>query len=212
MSYIFLDESGDLGFDFSKSRTSSYFLITILFSPNRASIEKIVKHTHTNLKKKHKQKGGVLHAYREKPITRQRLLGALAKKDVKVLCIRLNKRKVYTRMQNEKAVLYNYVVNILLDRILTKKLIPLDKQITLIASRKETNQFLNLNFKAYLQERTFQNHKLPLKIEVKTPHEEKALQAVDFVSWAIFRKYEKGDEFYYQLFKDIVFEDSPLFP
>jgi hypothetical protein len=28
MSYIFIDESGDLGFDFTKPKTSRYFLIT----------------------------------------------------------------------------------------------------------------------------------------------------------------------------------------
>jgi len=42
MPYIFLDESGDLGFDFSKKRTSKYFIITCLFATNKRPIEKIV--------------------------------------------------------------------------------------------------------------------------------------------------------------------------
>lgn len=40
------------------------------------------------------------------------------------MTILLNKRKVYTRLQDEKVVLYNYVTNILLDRIFTKRLLP----------------------------------------------------------------------------------------
>ena len=40
MAYIFLDESGDLGFDFSKKRTSRYFIITCLFVSHKRPIEK----------------------------------------------------------------------------------------------------------------------------------------------------------------------------
>jgi len=41
--------------------------------------------------------------------------------------------------------------------------------------------------------------------------EVQALQAVDFVSWAIFRKYEYGDEFYYNIVKGKIIEENPLF-
>jgi len=30
MAYIFMDESGDLGFDFKKKKTSRYFVVTFL--------------------------------------------------------------------------------------------------------------------------------------------------------------------------------------
>jgi hypothetical protein len=38
-----------------------------------------------------------------------------------------------------------------------------------------------------------------IDIKIKTPFEEKSLQAVDFVSWAIFRKYEYRDDNYYKI-------------
>jgi hypothetical protein len=47
---------------------------------------------------------------------------------------------------------------------------------------------------------------------IKTPAEEKALQVVDFVSWAIFRKYEKKDRGYYNIIKKKIVEESSLFP
>lgn len=60
MSYIFLDESGDLGFDFNKKKTSKFFIVTFLFMENnKLSIEKIIKKTHFELKKKIKRKIGV---------------------------------------------------------------------------------------------------------------------------------------------------------
>lgn len=211
MAYIFLDESGDLGFDFTKKNTSNFFIITFLFTEDKRIVEKLVKNTHATLKKKHKQRGGVLHAYRETRITKERLLKKLNEQNVAILTIFLDKKKVYTKMQDEKDVLYNYVTNILLDRIFTKKLIPTNKKITLIASRKETNKFLNLNFSNYLSDQARINHKLDLDVEIKTPHEEKGLQAVDFVSWAIFRKHEYGDESYYTLFKKKILEERSLF-
>jgi len=212
LSYIYLDESGDLGFDFTKKRTTKYFIITILFAPNYRIVQKVVRQVHAMVKRTHKDSGRIMHAYREKPVTIQRLLRKLVEKDIKVMCIYLNKQKVYTRLQDEKAVLYNYVTNILLDRILSRKLINTADKVTLVASRKETSKFLNQNFRDYLQMQVTANHHLPIEIKIKTPHEEKCLQAVDFVSWSIFRKYEYGDDTYYNYIKDVILEENPLFP
>ncbi len=208
-----MDESGNLGFNFNKRGTSSYFLITFLLIENKRSIEKCVKKVHTGLRKKYK-KVGVLHAYIEEPVTKKRLLSLLSKKDCKIMTILLNKKKVYTKLQDEKPVLYNYITNILLDRIFSKKLLHSGDpdSIEIIASRKETNKFLNQNFKSYLQSQIAKNHNINVTISIKTPAQEKALQAVDFVSWAIFRKHEYGDATYYNIIKDNIIEENPLFP
>lgn len=212
MAFIFMDESGDLGFDFQKRGTTKNFLITCLFTSNKRPIEKCVKKVHSGLRTKYKCRGTVLHAYNEKPATRIRLLRCLAEKDAHIVTIALNKRKVYTRLQEEKVVLYNYVTNILLDRIFTRKLIPIEEKIELIASKRETNKFLNTNFKNYLENQVVNDHGIDLEVEIKTPSEEKSLQAVDFASWAIFRKYEHGDDDYYKIIKGSIVEETPLFP
>ncbi|MEK7160234.1 MAG: DUF3800 domain-containing protein [Patescibacteria group bacterium] len=211
MKYLFLDESGDLGFN-PKKKNSKYFVITILFASDKKPLENIVKKIHKNLRKNVKKlSGGVLHAVKEKPITRKRLLRLLVDKEVAIMTIFLNKSKVYTHLQDEKHVLYNYVTNILLDRIMTKHL-DKDKEIILIAAKRETNKFLNAGFKDYLENQLKNKHKALITIEIKMPSEEKALQAVDFASWSIFRKYEHGDDSYYKLIKKIIVEESPLFP
>ena len=169
MPYILLDESGDLGFDFSKEKTSKFFVVTFLFND-------------------------------------------LAHKDVRILSIWLNKSKVYTKLQNEKQVLYNYVTNILLDRAYSGRLIPADKTITLMASKRETNKFLNENFKTYPENQVIERHRIQLQIQIKTPAEEKALQMADFVCWAIFRRREFGDDEYWRLIRGKIVEESPLFP
>jgi hypothetical protein len=220
MSYIFLDESGDLGFKLQnnsahalndKGFSSNYFLITLVFTSNVRKIEKVVGRVHAGLKKSHKAKRPALHAYQESPTTVVRMLTLLAKTDIKVMTIYLNKHKVYTKLKEEKNVLYNYVTNILLDRIYSKGILPRTDGIALIASQKDTSKFLINNFKQYLADSVERNHKLKINVEVRSPYREKSLQAVDFVSWAIFRKYEFGDEYFYDMIKGNIFEENGLF-
>lgn len=211
MSYIFIDESGDLGFEKSKSN-SKYFIITALFIPEKKSLEKLIKKIHSTLRKKVKTiSGGVLHSVKEKPTTRKRLLKLLLQIKLSIMVIYLDKTKVYTDLQNEKHILYNYITNILIDRIFTKKLIDKDKNIVLIASKRETNKYLNLNFRDYLKRVIKNNHKLDIEILIKTPSEEKSLQVVDFVSWSVFRKYESGDSEYYKIIKNLIVEENKLY-
>lgn len=213
MAYIFLDESGDLGFDFSKKKTSSVFVLTFLFAANKDPVERIVKKIFkgfTALERNFHH--GHLHCHKEQPKVRNQLLNLLAEKDVSIMAIYLNKKKVYTKLRDEKHVLYNYVANILIDRLMTKKLISIDRVINLVASRRETNKFLNQNFKDYLINQVGENHKLSINIQIRTPQEEKCLQVADFASWAIYRKIQYNDESYYNLIKQKIVEISPLFP
>lgn len=203
-----MDESGDLSFR-GKSGSSKYFIVTFLFTKNKRAVEKIIKKVHRSLSKKIKRKVGSLHSTKEKPLTRKRVLKLISEKECSIMCIILNKEKVYSNLQDEKQVLYNYVTNILLDRILNKKLIENNEKTVLTASRRETNRFLNENFKRYLTEQT--KRKEEIIVEIKTPSEEKGLQVVDFASWAIFRKYENKDEIYYSIIKDKIIEENFLF-
>ncbi len=213
MSYIFLDESGNLGFNFKKKKTSQYFIITFLFTKRKEPIEKIVKKIFRSFtKKERKFHHNILHCYKEKPKTRIKVLNLLKEKNISVLTIYLNKKKVYTKLKNEKHVLYNYVTNILLDRIYSKKYVSPREQINLIASRRETNKFLNKNFKNYLKNQILTNHQIKINISIQAPHKEKGLQAVDIICWSIFRKREHNDESYYNIIKEKIIEESPLFP
>lgn len=210
MSYVFMDESWCLWFNFKKVKTSKYFVITFLFVENKRSLEKVIKKVFKTLSKSEiKRHSWELHCYKEHPKIKTKLFTLLKEKEVSIMSIYLNKKKVYTRLQDEKHVLYNYVTNILLDRIITKKLLK-NKEITLIASRRETNKFLNENFKNYLKNSNW-NKWLDIKVEIKTSTEEKCLQVVDACSWAIFRKYEHDCEEYYNIFREKIIEENPLF-
>jgi hypothetical protein len=212
MNFIYLDESGDLGFNFDNKKTSRYFIVTFLFTQKRRSLEKVIKKAFNYFSKKEiKLHNGILHCYKEKPLIRHRILSLLKNKDFDIISISLDKRKVYTKLKDEKHILYNYVTNILLDRIFTRKIIPLDEPIRLIASKRETNKFLNQNFKSFLENQTKNNHNIKIAIEVKRPKEDKVLQIVDFVCWSIFRKLEHGDDSYYNVIKSKIIDESILY-
>ncbi len=207
MAYIFLDESGDLGF---KQKSSKWFF-TIVLIDNHKKIEKVIKNIRKGLKKKFKLKE--LHAYHADSITKHRMLKKLSEiEDLKVLCVILNKKKVYIDLQNQKNYLYNYTANILLDRLHNKKIIRTDESISLYIDQKDTSKFIRENFEKYLKENlTKRGNNGIIEIKIKPSHTEKCLQAVDFVSWAIFRKYEKGDYEYYEDIKDRIIEENLLF-
>ena len=147
MAYIFLDESGDLGFS---KRSSKWFLFTIAMIHDSRVLEKIIKKVWRGLKKKHK-KLGELHAYHEKDITRSRVLKKLSKvDDLKVFCIILNKKKVHIDLQNQKNYLYNFTANMLLERLHSKEVLQKNEPINLFIDRKDTKKQLRENFLNYL--------------------------------------------------------------
>ena len=90
-------------------------------------------------------------------------------------------------MQNEKNVLYNYITNILLDRIISKKLCNTREPIYFVASQKDTNKYLNKVFTDYIKTKV--KNRIDLKLEIKSSSRHKCLQIVDFLSWGIFVVY-----------------------
>lgn len=209
MAKIFLDESGDLGF---KPKSSGWFLFTLVLTNDHRKIEKCVKSVHKSLSKKYK-KVGELHAYHSQSSTKKLLLQKLsALEELKVLCVILNKKKVYVDLQNQKNYLYNYTANILLDRLHQKKILNTREVIELIIDQKDTKKFIKDNFEKYLKDNLIKRTSSKIKIKICPSHTEKCLQAVDFISWAIFRKYEKNDYEYYEIIKDRIIEENLLFP
>lgn len=209
MIYIFIDESGDLGFS---ERSSRWFVLTIVLTGNHRLVEKCVKRVHRGLKKKYK-KVKELHAYHADGITRKRLLKQLSEiDDLQVHCIILNKKKVYVDLRKQKTYLYNYTANILLDRLYNKNSFKDDDQVIICIDQRETNKFLKKNFEDYLANSLLKKGGKDFKIKIKPSHSEKCLQAVDFISWAIFRKYEHGDYEYYEMIKSRIIGEGLLYP
>ena len=211
MTTVFLDESGDLGFDFSKPRTSRYFLITILVCDDDKMMNRLVKKIFRGFSAVEiKHHHGTLHAYSENDHTRRKLLSLLCKEDVSILVIYLEKRRVPTALQDKKHIIYNYIVSALLGKLVEHGIVSTKELVRVVASQRETSAVLNSNFKAYLTSNAVKQHGIKLNVEIKPVSAEKGLQVVDCVSWSIFRKYEYGDPTYATLVDGRIVEESGI--
>ena len=69
-----------------------------------------------------------------------------------------------------------------------------------------------LFFFSYITDAMHKRGHKNFKMSLMASHDNKCLQAVDFISWAIFRKYERGDYEFYEIIKDKIIDEKLLFP
>jgi hypothetical protein len=208
VTHCLFDESGDLGFDFSKEGTSKHLIITLMIAEDKRPVSALVKKVFKTLPpaRKHKS-GGELHARYEKEITVKRLLSALATKDIKIASMRLDKRKLL--ISGNPNELYTSVVISLINRLYSDGHISDNDSISLIASRRNTSKYLNERFSESVVNRA--TGKFNFKVSIVKPYDDKCLQAVDFVSWAFWQKYEKGDSTYFDIISDKVISEYVMY-
>lgn len=213
MLYLYLDESGDLGFDFINKKPSKFFTIAILAVKgtlaNRALINS-VKHT---LKRKLHKKAHMAEIKGSK--TNVAILkyfyGQCQNIDFGIYSLTLNKKRLYVYLAKDKGRVYNYVARLVMDKIPLEKT---DTRIYLIVDKskarpeiEEFNSYITRELKGRI------DPKVPVDIYHYLSHENLGLQAVDMFCWGIFRKYEKRDtEWFNAFWKDKGRYDSLYLP
>ena len=206
--YLYLDESGDLGFDFSKNQTSKYFIITIIAVTNTNIVEKIVKKVFKSFTDRQKKKrNGSLHCHYEDEKTRKKLLSLVESSEIQIFCVYLDKEKTAIGKEMEKHILYNYLTNIIIDRFLNSQTIDNQEPVFLTASKWESNKHFNQTFLEEVAKNVTSDE---FSMQIKPAQEDKGLQIADFVSWAIFRNLEYKDSSYMDIFKSKIKEIRPL--
>lgn len=200
MKLLFQDESGDLGFDFSKPKASRFFVVTIVLMDEsvKRSAEKVVKNVFRRFAAPKSHKEGVLHAANEKPVVRSHLLKRIAEKDIAVYAVILNKARVNSDLKRHPAKLYNFVTKILLKYVWKKGGLDTNRN-ELVASRRETNRLLNDDFCHYLESQMKKMSPSNFVVRIVSPYEEKCLQIVDFACWSVYRAVACGDDSYERL-------------
>jgi hypothetical protein len=200
--FLFVDDSGDLGRYTDGGGSSRYFLLGALGTANKRALEKCVKKVHDPLQKKRKKHMGVLHACREKDVTRKKLLLLLAERECEVFAVIVDKKK--RSVPGDKLSLYAEVLLRLLKLCLKERKASV---VHVVLSRPGTGKAIRERFVSLVTQWAAQNG-TTLNVSVRGLEEEKGLQAVDFVSWAFFRKYEHQEDGYYQIFQKNVVEET----
>src|SRR3989338_4889659 len=123
MWYLYLDGSGDLGFDFVNKKPSKFFTITILALSRQEANRQLIKAVKITLRRKLNNPGHHKRMVRE-------LKGTGTTLDIKkyffekvkgvkfgIYSITLNKKRVFERLAKDKSRVYNYIARKVLDEI-----------------------------------------------------------------------------------------------
>jgi len=152
------------------------------------------------------KKGAYLHAHYEKPITKKRLLQGLATKDIRIATMRLDKRKVF--LPGNPNELYSSMVVALINRLYADGIISKSDEIKFIASRRNTSEKLNDDFTKSIEHCT---NDVSFDFSILSARDDKCLQAVDFVSWALWQKYENCDETYSDIISSKIVKEYVMY-
>jgi len=207
---IYLDESGDLGFDFKKKKTSNKFVITLLVCNGKDASDGFRKAVRRTLKNKlnHKKSGKrfikELKATETTIAIKEYFYRHVPVKGWKLYSVTLNKRRVdkSLRTVQGKKKLYNFLARFLLEKV---DLSNPGNAVTLVLDKCKNKEDIS-DFNNYVENQleALLPLNIPLNIYHERSHENTGLQAVDLFCWGFYRKYEWRDMLWYNVFKDTV--------
>lgn len=207
MWYLYLDESGDLGFDFVNKKPSKFFTVTILAvrGENNRKLTKAVKIT---LRRKFTKKQKVEELKGSKCSINVKKYFFNQVKDLKfaLYAITLNKVKVFERLRQDKERVYNFIARQVLDQIPFSNA---DLRVEIIIDKSKTKKNI-AEFNKYIlrQIKSKFDPKVPLDVYHLNSKLNLGLQAVDIFCWGIFRKYERNDKEWYEIFREKIVYDG----
>ncbi|MFH1561926.1 MAG: DUF3800 domain-containing protein [Nitrospirota bacterium] len=214
MWYLYLDESGDLGFDFVNKKPSRFFTITILVVKGISDNREFIKSVKTTLRRKFNIKRVKAEELKGSkcPIEIKRYLYALIKNiNFEIYSITLNKIRLYDKLRKDKERVYNYITRLVLDQIPFNTA---DLRVEIIVDKSKTKRNI-FEFNQYIiisQIKSKFDPLVPLNIYHFDSNDNFGLQSVDLFCWGIFRKYEKKDLEWFNIFKSKVRYDSVYLP
>lgn len=213
---IYLDESGDLGFDYEGKKPSEKFVIALLVCNDRKvarvfrkAVRRTIKNKLNPLKKKNQKQE--LKGTKTSIEVKQYFFRLCPDSGWSIYAIALNKKRVYGNLKSApgKKKLYNFLARFLLQHV---NLDDPGEAVTLVLDKsKNKNEISDFNNYIANQLDALLPLNVPLNIYHERSHENPGLQAIDLFCWGIFRKYEMYDyEWYREFVKMIAYESEYL--
>ncbi|MGD0489833.1 MAG: DUF3800 domain-containing protein [Syntrophorhabdales bacterium] len=208
MLFLYLDESGDLGFDFVNKKPSRHFVVTVLAVQGHDDNRRLIKGVKKTIRRKLNYPGHQRRIVEELKGTgttfqvKRYFYDQVQDIDFKIYTIILNKRRVFNSLADNKARVYNYVSRVLLEKI------PLDQamvKVDLVIDRsKDKLEILDFNsyIRNQLEARIYPT--VPFYISHYDSREHGGIQAVDMFSYGIFEGYERKRWDWFNVFKEKV--------
>lgn len=212
MWYLYLDESGDLGFDFVNKKPSKYFTVTILatssYETNKRFSAAIRKTLARKLNRK-KNKKRLVHELKATGTTleiKKYAYTLIKAEKFGLYSITLNKKRVFEQLTKNKERTYNWVARQVLDQIPFEKA---DGRVQLIIDKSKSKPEIQ-EFNQYIQAQLSGKipPAVPLNIQHRESHETPGLQYADLFCWGFFQKYERHNTEWFIEFKEKVLFDK----
>lgn len=215
MTYVYIDESGDLGMNDSKSE---YFIITatkVNDDETNKLLKRIPKQIRQRSLKKKLLRTAELKFTNSSVLIREQFLKRAARLNIEVYALVVKKKLTHEKLKNNLPVLYNYLIKILLEKALKE----LNKtQLTICLDRSMSLNQIE-NFENYIKTEFLMLFSFipDVKILHEMSQNRQELQVADFICGAFGYKYNtaklKGDCAYYtSMISDrIRIEKSDLF-
>jgi len=206
MKFIFLDESGELGFKESSSR---YFVITLLSCDEGEiyTLRRILKKVWEKIIKKKLKKYPEFKGNNSTDEIRIEVLQRFMKTNSEIFAIILDKSKVYEYLRDKKAKLYNYLSNLILNECSFD-----NPSVCLVVDKSKSNRSLRDDFDNYIRSRLSEKSNISqFIIKHENSYNDSCLQVLDFISWAIFRNYEFNDSRFFDIIKNKIVIKKEVF-
>lgn len=198
MQIVFIDESGDYGFE-NKKGTSKFFVIgaTIFKSQLIYDIRRIIKKAKEKLPKKEKKKLVEIKATNSNYKIKKFVINKLIEYDLNFYFNIIDKSKIYknSKLKKNYGYFYNYSFRFLLEKLI--KDFGNNENFTFIFDGRKKG------IKKYI-DKLIQNKDIPeINYEIKgiDSKSETAICSIDFPVWIIFKKYENNNLELYESIK-----------
>lgn len=210
--YIFIDESGDLGFDFKKSTTNHFVVTAITLEDNQikgfnTAVKKTIQNTiapeRSNTSFPHELKGSRTSLNIKKYFWEQ--VKAIP---FFIFTLALHKERLTVDSEKSQNHLYDFLSRIILDSIP----IPKDQDIHVHIDRSK-GKYGRAKFNEYISDNIKQRITPKQKLTIKHMRSQRSpgIQGADMFAWGILHKYRDHDEDWYQVFKEkVAFESHYL--
>jgi len=202
--YVFIDESGDLGFT---KKSSKYYVIASVETQNLNELNRVPKKVRKRLKKKEKDIPEFKFS-RSSDKVRTIFLKKLNKTDSYFSVVILQKKMVYDHLRDKREKIHNYLAGFIAESLCMEYPDEVSFKVVVdkFMDRKRAEEF---NW--YFEKRMRENRRygdVRLKIVHENSQNHPGLQAADFVAGAAFQKYERENEKYYNMIKDKIRSES----
>lgn len=212
--HIYLDESGDLGFEFGDRNPSSHFIITLLVCDNQESAKAVKKSVEKTIKNKMNTKNHNTHELKgtgaNLGIKTYFFKNAAKNNSWKIYSIILDKKILLNKLTGpiDKHRIYNVLANHLLKQVDFSFASTINLFVDWSKNRDGINEFDDM---LRVTMDTILPLNVPFNISHIRSHESYGIQAVDLFCWGIYRKYVHRDEEWYDIFHcKIVYEQRFL--